>query len=368
MNSNPHLLRTALCDLLGIVHPVVQAPMAGVVTPALAAAVSNAGGLGQLGAARMSPAQLAEAIRTVRSLTDRPFGVNFILAPPEPGGRELGQMQPCLDEIRGVLHVPAGRRERALPPSFLAEQLRVAIDAAVPVVSFGLGDPRALLPTIRQSGAKVLAMVTTVEEARQVVDSGVDVVVAQGAEAGGHRSTFRLDPAKPLPLVGTLALVPQVVDAVNVPVVAAGGIMDGRGLAAALALGAAGAQLGTRFIVCRESGAFAGYQERLLQTTEVETEVTALFTGRPARSVTNEFVRRCRHAGVEPLPWPMQALAAEDIYRAAESKNEPEYYPLLAGQGLRMLKRGQGAADIVREVAGQARNVLVRLGRMEGSG
>lgn len=342
--------------------------MAGVATPALVAAVSNAGGLGQLGATRMTPAQLEDAIGTVRSLTDRPFGVNLILAPPEPGDQDLGRVQPCLDGLRGALDLPAGRREGVLPPSLLPELLRVAIEAAVPVLSFGLGDPRPLLPRIRASGTKVMAMVTTVEEAKQVVEGGVDVVVAQGAEAGGHRSTFRLGSAESLPLVGTLALVPQVVDAVNVPVIAAGGIMDGRGLVAALALGAAGAQLGTRFIVCRESGAFAGYQEKLLQATEAETEVTALFTGRPARSVNNHFLRHCREADIDPLPWPMQALAAEDIYRAAEARNQPDYFPLLAGQGLRMLKRGQSAAEIVHEVIEQAKNVLAGLGRRAGNG
>ena len=168
-----------------------------------------------------------------------------------------------------------------------------------------------------------MAMITTVAEARQVVDGGVDIVVAQGAEAGGHRSTFQLAPHGDLPLVGTMALVPQVVDAIRVPVVAAGGISDGRGLAAALALGAAGVQLGTRFLVALESDVFAAYRERLLTAAETDTVMTRAFTGRPARSLRNRFLDQYAEAGTPPLAWPLQSLAAEDIYSAARREMMP---------------------------------------------
>lgn len=190
--------------------------------------------------------------------------------------------------------------------------------------------------------------------------------MAQGAEAGGHRSTFTLGPHGEVPLVGTLALVPQVVDAVPVPVLAAGGIMDGRGLVASLALGAAGVLLGTRFLVAQESGASTAYQERLLAATESDTVITRTFTGRPARSVRNRFVEAYMQAAAEPLPWPLQSLAAEDIYGAAQTRGEADYFPLLAGQGLRMLKRGQGSAQIVQELATEAEAVLSRLRSMAG--
>jgi nitronate monooxygenase len=193
----------------------------------------------------------------------------------------------------------------------------------------------------------VLSMVTTVEEAVLVAQGGADVVIAQGAEAGGHRSTFKVGPNGEAPLVGTMALVPQVVDAVDVPVVAAGGVMDGRGFLAALALGATGAQVGTRFLLARESGAHPAYRERLLAATEEDTLVTHVFTGRPARELRNRFVEEYQDAGPEPLAWPLQSVAASDIYQASQSANNGDYSPLLAGQGLRMLKDNQGAAEIV---------------------
>jgi nitronate monooxygenase len=180
----------------------------------------------------------------------------------------------------------------------------------------------------------------------QVAASGVDFVIAQGAEAGGHRSTF--DVSDGVPLVGTLALVPQVVDAVAVPVVATGGIVDGRGVAAALALGAAGAQLGTRFLLVRGAGTAPGYRKAVLQAVETDTVVTTGFTGRHARSIRNRFLDET--AGVEPLPWPRQRAAASDLYRAALGRGESGFHPLLAGQGLRGLRDGQPAAEIVAEV------------------
>jgi nitronate monooxygenase len=167
-----------------------------------------------------------------------------------------------------------------------------------------------------------------------------------------------VSPDGEVPLVGTLALVPQVVDAVDVPVVAAGGIMDGRGLVAALALGAKGAQLGTRFLLARESGAFPAYRESLLAATETDTIVTRAFTGRPARGVRNRFVEEYLRSGPEPLAFPFQGMATEDIYRETQARGEGDYFLLLAGQGLRMLKGEQGAAEIVAELIDGAREAL----------
>jgi nitronate monooxygenase len=215
----------------------------------------------------------------------------------------------------------------------------------------------------------VVSMVSTVEEALLVVERGADVVVAQGAEAGGHRSTFELGPDDDPPLVGTLALVPQVVDAVGVPVVAAGGIADGRGLVAALALGAAGVQMGTRFLLARESGAHPAYRRRLLAATEEDTVVTRVFTGRPARALRNRFVDEYLSAGSEPLAWPLQRAAAGDVYRASQSADDGDYSPLLAGQGLRLLKEdGLAAAEIVEGLVAEAGAVLSRLGGGASSG
>ena len=253
-------LRTLLCDRLRIEVPIVAAPMAGPTTPELVAAVSGAGGLGMLPATLLSPDELRVAIRSIRTATERPFGVNFIIAPPEEGNRDVETMQRFLDRFRAELGLPAGPTELTLPPSSLPALLDVVFEERVPVVSFALGDPGPLVERAHEAGAVVSVMVTTVEEAVRVADEGADIVVAQGAEAGGHRSALELGPQEEPPLVGTLALVPQVVDAVSVPVVAAGGIGDGRGVAAALALGAQGAQLGTRFLVSRESGAFPAWK------------------------------------------------------------------------------------------------------------
>lgn len=354
-------LHTLLCDLLQIRHPVIQAPMAGLTTPELVAGVSNAGGLGMLAAERMSTEGLVNAIEAVRERTRGPFGVNFLLAPLDAGNRNLATVQPFLDRFRRELQLPPGRTDLVLPQSQLMEHIEIVLDAGVPVVSFALGDPTRFVQRVHQAGAKVVAMVTTVEEAETVVAGGADVVVAQGSEAGGHRSTFELDRNSEAAAIGTLALVPQVVDAVEVPVVATGGIMDGRGIVAALALGAQGVQLGTRFLSARESGAPASYRERLLAAAETDTLLTRAYTGRPARALHNRLADAFERAGPEPLAWPLQTLAAGDIYEAARARDDADYYPLYAGQGVRQLKDGQNASEIVDELMAEAQAVLEQL-------
>ncbi len=362
MSLAPLPLRTRLCDLLAIRYPVIQAPMAGGwTTPELVSEVSNAGGLGMLAGARVSPERLREDILAVRARTARPFGVNFLLAPPEAGNKDTVSVQHFLDRLREEFGLSSGETDLALPPSSLCKQLEIVFEERVPVLGVALGEPGDLVEQAHAKGMLVTSMVTSVEEAVLVAEGGADVVIAQGAEAGGHRSTFEIDPNGEAALVGTMALVPQVVDAVDVPVVAAGGIMDGRGLLAALALGAAGAQIGTRFLLARESGAHVAYRERLLASTEEDTLVTRAFTGRPARGLRNRFVEEYQEAGPEPLAWPLQSVAASDIYQASQSANNGDYSPLFAGQGLRMLKDERGAAEIVEKLVNEAKTVLSRL-------
>jgi nitronate monooxygenase len=361
--SSRRSLSTPLCDLLGVRYPVIQAPMAGGwTTPELVAAVSSAGGFGSLAGAGVPPERLREDIRAVKERTDRPFAVNFLLAPPGPGSHDVAAVQRFLDGFRERFDLAPGDTELE-PPSFsLQEQLEVVFEEGVPVLSVALGDPGDLVERAHGEGMLVASMVATVEDAVRDAEGGVDVVVAQGAEAGGHRSTVELGPDGEPPLVGTLALVPQVVDAVGVPVVAAGGISDGRGLVAALALGAAGVQMGTRFLLARESGAHPAYRRRLTSATETDTVVTRVFTGRPARGLRNHFVEEYLTASSEPLAWPLQRAAAGDIYRASQAADDGDYSPLLAGQGLRMLEEdGQEAAGIVEEVVAGAGAVLSRL-------
>jgi nitronate monooxygenase len=343
-------VQTELTRLLGIRWPVVQAPMAGgPTTPELVAAVSGAGALGMLAGAALPLDVLAAGLAAVQAATDAPFGVNFQLVAPGRGG-DVEAVQSRIDPLRAELGLAPGPRDVDVVEVSVDEQVALCLSKGARLLTFALGDPSRFAG----QGAIVGSMVTTVEEAVRVAEAGVDFVIAQGAEAGGHRSTF--DVAGDLPLVGTIALVPQVVDAVGVPVVATGGIVDGRGLAAALALGASAAQLGTRFMLAREAGTARGYREALLRGVETDTVVTTAFTGRPARSIRNRFVDEL--AATEPLPWPRQRAAATDLYRAALERGETDFHPLLAGQGLRGLRDGQPAAEIVSEVVEQARALL----------
>ncbi len=354
-------LRTRLCDLLGLRYPIVQAGMgAGLPTPDLVAAVSNAGGLGILGAHMMPTDVLRSAIRAIKERTNRPFGVNLIVAPPEPGNTEVAVAQRFLDRFRQDLGLPPGPPDVVLPPSPLQDQLAILFEEHVPVLSLGLGDPTRFVEPAHENGARVIAMVSTVDEAVRAADGGVDVIAAQGSEAGEHRSNFTVSPDSDVPMIGTLALVPQVVDAVGVPVLAAGGVMDGRGLAAALALGADGVLMGTRFLLARESGTFTGYRRALWEATEVDTVVTPAPTGRPARSLRNRLVEEMA-AGYEPLSYPLQGVAAIDIYMAAAKGDRPELFPLWVGQGLRLFKDDQGAAEIVAETVTEAATTIGRL-------
>jgi nitronate monooxygenase len=351
--------RTPLCEHLGIGHPIVLAPMAaGPSTPELTAAVSNAGGLGMLAASGLPPEILREQIRAVRASTSRPFGVNFLLAGIEDGNHDTAEMQRFLDRYRPELELQPGQPEPPVPAPLLPAQLEVCVEEGVTIFGGAAGNPAPLLGAARDTGGEVWAMVTTVDEAMRMEAQGVDVVVAQGAEAGGHRSALDLGPDDEAPLVGTLALVPQVVDAVSVPVVAAGGIGDARGVVAALALGAQAAQLGSRFLVARESGAFPAWKDAVLGAAETDLVVTRAYTGRPARGVRNRLYAELTAEGPPPLAWPLQRAAAGDIYDAARERGEIDLFPLLAGQAPRLTRPDQAAGDIVAELVADAAALL----------
>ena len=222
-----------------------------------------------------------------------------------------------LRSIRERLGLPLDPPLGAADYPSVEEAVEIALAAGVSVVSFAMGSPRPYVERVHAAGAVVVGTATTVAEAEEVEAAGADLVVAQGAEAGGHRSTFAAGRPDELPLIGTMALVPAVVDAVRVPVLAAGGIMDGRGIVAALALGAAGVQLGTRFLLATESGAPPSYRRQLLAADETSTLVTDVYSGRPARGIRNAFARLFLAGGTRPLPYPRQGAAAADIYRAS---------------------------------------------------
>jgi nitronate monooxygenase len=355
-------LTTPLCRHLGVTHPVIQAPMAGGwTTPELVAAVTEAGGMGSIAAGRMTVSELREAITRVQSETSGTFCVNFLVAPPEPAPGDVEAVQDVLDEVRSELGLPRGSRELRPRPSPVEEQLELALGAGVRVIGFAMGCPEALIREVRDAGGTAVVMVTSADEAVEAERAGADVVVAQGIEAGGHRGTFRVSRDADLPHIGTLTLVPQVVDAVSIPVVAAGGIMDGRGIAAALCLGAGAAQLGTRFLLTTESGAYAEYRSWIATRDPASTCVTRWMTGRPARGFRSRLLEKLEASGLEPLPWPYQALAAEDIYRASVERGLGDTTVLLAGQGPRTDVREMGAAELVTALTRGAAESIARL-------
>jgi nitronate monooxygenase len=318
---------TPFSRLVGTRLPIVAAPMAGgMSTPRLAAAVSSAGGLGSIAAAMLSPDEIRAAIRAVRALTDAPFAVNVFAALPPPGGERVAQWS-------ALTGVPA----RPAPPTQdVHDQIAVLVSERVPIVSFTFGVlPMADLPGV------TIGTATTVAEAVALEQAGARVIVAQGYEAGGHRGTF-LAPVQ-RSLVGTLALVPQVVDAVSIPVLASGGIMDGRGIAAALALGAAGVQLGPACLAAPEAGTSDRHRAALTEPTTI----TDVLTGRPARAVRTALVDRLEAAGVRPPDYPLPRYLTP----------EP---PMLAGQGGR-LARALPAGDLVRTLAAETTAALEAL-------
>jgi nitronate monooxygenase len=354
-------LHTPLCDRLGIGLPILGAPMAGGAgTPELAAAVTRAGGLGLLGVTGTTADVTRAAVRRALELSrGGPVGVNVQLAPPEPGPGDPAAWREHLAPLRAELGLPADPPPppRPDPPLALVE---AALEAGATVVSAALGDPAPLAPLARAARAPLVAMVSTVAEARASVAAGADVVVAQGAEAGGHRTTFALGPDGP-PLVGTLALVPLVADAVDVPVVAAGGIMDGRGLAAALALGAQGVLCGTLLLTAAEAGTSPAYREAVLGLPETATFVSDAVTGRPARWIRNRLTTALAD-GPATLGWPGQRFVSADIAQAAAWAGEGELLPMLAGQAAALARGERPAQELVAGMAEHARAVLARLG------
>ena len=342
-----------LRHVLGIRLPVLLAGMAGgSTTPELVAAVSEAGGLGVFGASGMRVDGVAAAVERACSLTSAPIGVNVLLGDPRPPEGNLLALADLADRYRSEL----GVAETTGPsPASALELVAAAIAAGARVVSVGLGDPAPVVEIARAAGVPVVAMVATVADAQTAVASGADVIVAQGAEAGGHRSNFVLPAAgEPLPLVGTMALVPQVVDAVSVPVVAAGGIADGRGLAAARALGAQGAQIGTRFLMAAESGVIVDYQQRLAAARDADTIITTALSGRPARGLSNRLIRELEALGSPSLGWPRQAGALAAIRRASEAAGSGELTSLWCGQAAGLASEILPAAEIVRQIMDEA--------------
>ncbi len=317
-----------ICRMLGIDYPVCQAGMYSVAYGRLAAAVSNAGGLGVIGSAFMPPEELREEIRLAKRETDKPFGVDILFA-----------------EVSGEDETASGYTEE------VEGAIEVTFDEQVPIIVSGLGNPAQIIPRAKSAGVKMMALVGTSRQARKVEASGVDIVIASGHEGGGHVGR-----------IGTLPLVSAVVDAVNIPVIAAGGISDGRGLVAALALGASGIWLGTRFIATDEARGHDNYKGKIVEIDEDGTTVTRGHSGKPARIARNEFTKYWdgHQADIKPFPYQLREVGQPHSVRG-RLEGDTDMGVLPMGQGAGTISAVQPAGDVVRDIMAEAESVLERL-------
>ena len=305
------MIRTSLCDLLGVEYPIIQGGMAWVATAELAAAVSEGGGLGVIASAHLCPEDLRREIRRVREMTEKPFGVNLYYLSPH-----------------------------------IEEQVEIVCEERVPVVTTGAGNPGRHMGKFKSAGIKVIPVVGAVALAKRMEKLGADAIIAEGHEAGGHVGE-----------ITTMALVPQVVDAVSIPVIAAGGIADGRGMAAALALGAQGVQIGTRFVCAEECKVHQNYKEAILKARDRDTVVTGRYTGHPVRVLKNRLARELLRLEEEKAPAEeFEGLAVGSLRRAVEG--DAEMGSLMAGQIAGLVKEIKPAGEIIREIVEEAAEVI----------
>jgi len=309
------MIRTALCELLDIEYPIIQGGMAWVSTAELAAAVSEAGGLGVIGSGTATPEWLKAQLQQARALTKKPFGVNVML------------LSPFVEELMAVLR-----------------------EEPVAVVTTGAGNPGKYVPSLREVGTKVIPVVSSVALAKRLTRAKVDALIAEGMESGGHVGELT-----------TMALVPQVVDAVDIPVIAAGGIFSGRGLVAALALGAVGVQMGTRFMCARECTVHPRVKERVIKSKDRDTALTGVSTGHPVRALRNKLTRKFEEMEKSNTPPEELDKLGSGSLRLAMVEGDIEYGTVMAGQVCAMVSQVLPARDIIMDVVESAGVVLERL-------
>ncbi len=359
------VLHTKLCDLLGVEYPIILAGMGDVSCAELAAAVSNAGGLGVLGASVWTLDQMRDEIRRTKELTDKPFGVDLLF----PGGmvespRDLAAGPMKISEIKPMLPqeqldfveklkkewgVPETDPEIPLPTiMFPKESAEILFEEKVPFFVSGLGFPEWLEPDAHANGMKMIHLVGNVKNAKRTAAAGADIIVAQGTEAGGHTGR-----------IGTLALVPQVVDAVApLPVVAAGGIGDGRGLVASLALGACGALIGTRFVASTEGREYDYQKQKIVNAVDEDTQVTKIYSGKTLRAINNKLIEEWNASGIPTLPMPMQSLLIRDLVEGLRQAGMTDYLSGLAGQVSGMITEVKSATEIMADIVNEAIDIL----------
>lgn len=367
------VLRTRLCDILGIEYPVISAGMGPTLigepngAPVeLVVAVSEAGGCGVLGGAGFNLEELREAIREIRKLTNKPFGVDLLLPKNLPLGMSGNDEYPLMMLIQALPKEYQDwynkvKKELGFPDLELkvrtdtvtmrqAEAVQLCIDEKVPLFCAGLGDPGFMTERAHAAGMKVLGLVGNAKNAGRVARSGVDFVVAQGHEGGGHTGR-----------VGTMALLPQAIDAAApVPVLAAGGIGDGRGLAAALAMGCIGVWVGTRFLATKEGGAMPLCKQRILEATDEDTRVSYLYTGKTSRANITKFHELWDSSGLDPLPFPLQAGLAAALLDGFIKAKQTDYIAGFSGQICGLIKEIKPAREVLLEMVEQAADILSR--------
>ncbi len=373
---NTHL-QTSICELLGIKYPVVLGGMGGAGTPALAAAVSEAGGLGVLGAADCGASELHEMIAEIRRLTDKPFGVNTLLPASvrrearassdatSPAPQELlpqyetfardfmareDLVEPTPEAYARLHGLGRPHREGPRPFSqdFFDEQMAVVVEEKVPVYASGLGSPAAWIDRLRANGTRIMAVVGSPRQAKVMAEAGLDAIIAQGGDAGGHNSG-----------IGTLSLVPQVVDVVgDTPVLAAGGIADGRGLAAALMLGAQGAWIGSAFLATPEANIHDFQKQAILDGTAESSTLSRGWTGKPARVLRGKWTEAWKSSSMEPLPMPYQQAVSWPVMAAALVAGRSDIVPGVAGQGIGLIHDIRPATEVLAGIVSGAEQCL----------
>jgi NAD(P)H-dependent flavin oxidoreductase YrpB (nitropropane dioxygenase family) len=342
-------LHTPICDLLGIDYPI----FGGVTLAPLAGAVSQAGGCGVLGATFLTPEELRQEIAAVRRITDRPFGVDLLIPHDIPPDIEQCPIPPFPEFLNDLLPEVAGLQGAPPPPLTLElahAQVEVTLQERVPLLVSALGTPEWLVQQAQQAGTKVMSMAGSVRHAQKLDELGVDAIVAQGSEAGGHVGD-----------ITTMVLVPHVADAVRTPVLAAGGIADGRGVAAALVLGAQGAWIGTRFIATREASAHDNHKQKMLQAGERGTVVSRCYTGKPSRVLRNRYTERWQEHEHEILPMPWQRIWVEELVAPAKDAGRVDIANFPTGQVTAHIDDLPSAAALVARLVREAQEAMNRL-------
>ena len=352
--------QNGLTDQLNLNVPIFQAPMAGAATPAMAAAVSRGGGVGGLGCSLQSPDKIREDCEAIRAKTNGAYNINFFvhkdpILDAARGEAAREQLAPYYEEME-IEEVPAAT---ASSEPFDEAYLDTILEIMPPVLSFHFGLPRNdLFLVVKEAGLFTISSATNVREAIMLDAAGIDAIVAQGFEAGGHRGTFE-EPYED-GWVGTMALVPQIVDAVSVPVIASGGIMDGRGIAAALALGADAVQLGTAFLSCPESAIPEVHRTTLADARDDQTRLTSAFSGRPARGIENRFIREMKGGEAEFPDFPILNTLTGPLRKSSAQAGRPDFVSLWAGQGVGM-SRTMSSADLLDTLVAETDEALERL-------